>query len=678
MLFRAAHLMALLSVFAVASASAAYAAKAKPPCPDDGRNRKFCTKEIRIWNNTPGTIYVILQGSIQKTDALNCPLSSGPDGGGDVWLQAALGDTTRCFRVRHDYYVYVNPRTGIPPNSFVSLNVPWWSKRAPPDSGDAYIDWWRGGRVVIFDDKNALNDSYSKLNGKPEVVMASGSPTVTCRRVANNACNARQLQIFEVTPEAAIAAHTPFQLNEFTFADVKIVSPDGKSGGEFIGFNQNYNVSNVDQVYLPIAIEPVREPADIGYMGTIMSVDKFRKQLEAFTGADVNPANPAKWPIYNNPTIKGKPLYPNAGIRVPSTLAVFNYYMNPSTFRVGNQDVPEIIPAKPPQLVQDIMDQWTACTTTGRRCPQSKIYQEINAVFAQSYAFYIAHCNPPDFLKPVAGTNPPAPTLFAYLRFVHGWVPFNTGCAVPELPTADQPPAGSRAPVDYIKVQYNYEIPALNPNQWFNPYTQFIHGDVRQGGLSASAYAFSIDDHASFQNNSGGSLSGGLIIAVGGDNGLQNKTQMPPPVPPVYKYFTFTVALGAPPKVNPVLWDKYGICNDNATTKFPPVPPGFSYNIGVDPSEIDISLTNPCLITLTDTNNRKYQFNVLKAGVPPKPIWPDFAPLQGFDPKVLDCPAGKGIVPPGDWCVFTNETSKAGIRPEPPQYSLSTRQPIQN
>jgi hypothetical protein len=616
----------------------------------------------------------VLQGTNQNTDALNC--SRATKGGGDVWLQAAFGDSSKCYKVSHDYYVFVNPRGGIPPNKFVSVTVPWWSKRAPNTSNDVYIDWWRGGRVVIYDDQRALNDSYAKLRNNPQVQLAAGSPKVSCnRKMADNACQG--LAVFQVTPAAAIAAHTPFQLNEYTFADVSPLKNNGTEGGEFVGFNQNYNVSNVDQVYLPIAIEPVREPANIGYMGTTMSVDKFRKQLQAFTGADVNPTNPTKWPIYNNPLNRGQPLYPNAGIRVPSTLAVFNYYMNPSSFRVGARDEPEIIPAKPPKLIQDISDQWTACTTTGKGCPQSKIYQEIDTVFADSYAYYIAHCTPPDYLKPVKGTNPPAPTLDAYLRFVHGWVPFNVGCGVPDLPTADQPPAGSRAPVDYIKVQYNFEVPALDPPQWFNPYTQFIHGDVAQGGLAASAYAFSIDDHASFQNNSGGSLPGGLIIAVGGDNGLPNKTQMPPPIPPVYKYFTFTVALGAPPKLNAVLWDKYGICNDNAPTRFPPVEPGFSYNLGVDPSVADISFEHPCTITLTDTNNNKYQFNVLKAKVPPEPIWPPFTPPQGFDPNVVNCPAGKGLVPPEQWCNFMNETSKPAAPPDPPQYSLSTRQPLQ-
>jgi hypothetical protein len=57
------------------------------------------------------------------------------------------------------------------------------------------------------------------------------------------------------------------------------------------------------------------------------------------------------------------------------------------------------------------------------------------------------------------GTNPPAPTYAAYLRFVYGWVPFNvaaanTSCSVPDLPTIS---ALSRAPIDCINLQYNFQ-----------------------------------------------------------------------------------------------------------------------------------------------------------------------------------------------------------------------------
>jgi hypothetical protein len=295
-IFRASGLAAFLFILVACYAGKAEAAP--PPCPDNGRKLQAdCTKEIQIWNNTGRTIYAILQASIQTTDALKCPKAT--KGGGDVWLQAALGNTTSCHKVNHDYYAYINPTTGIPHEGFAALSVPWWSKRLP-DAPDLYIDWWRGARIVIFDDQTALDDSYSLLKNTGQVKTAPGSPVVSCTNLANNECLPAHLQIFQVFPKAEIATKTPFQLNEFTFADVSAVTDNGNAGGKFIDFNQNYNVSNVDQVYLPIAIEPVRQPADIGYLGTTSSVTDFRIALGKFTGADKNPTTP---PIGRSTTI---------------------------------------------------------------------------------------------------------------------------------------------------------------------------------------------------------------------------------------------------------------------------------------------------------------------------------------------------------------------------------------
>jgi hypothetical protein len=266
------------------------------------------------------------------------------------------------------------------------------------------------------------------------------------------------------------------------------------------------------------------------------------------------------------------------------------------------------------------------------------------------------------------------------LTFIYGWVPFNVNCGNKELPVVDDPPPDSRSVIDYFQMQYNYQdLPGKKP-QWFNPYTQFIHADVANGGLAASAYAFSIDDHASFLSNSGGSLPGGLIFAVGGPNGLVNGRPHAPPVPQFYKWYDFSIGLGSPGKKGP-FWERYGICSNRADTPFPAENKG-GVVVGIDPALTEY----PCLITLQDTNKRKYQLKIRRATppgttLPQVPIWPKFepGPNRNYDTRVVQCPDKDGFVPPGQWCSGVNEVSRPANDPNQPGfYTIGTPPPLSN
>lgn len=661
-------------------------------CADDGGTLpKECTKEIRVYNNTARKIWVVLQASIQLTDAISCPRGE-PGTGGDVWLQAALGNYDDCLAVKSNYYAFVNGPAGIGKDGFASIDVPWWSKRQVSAKGDRYIDWWRGARVIIFDDRTAFNEIYNALKNNPTVPLVAGSPKPGCDSgMKNNECT--DVSIFEVTPEAEIAPHLPFQLNEFTFADVCRALPNGTfilpcgddHPGGFIDFNQNYNVSNVDQVYLPLAMEPVRKPANVGYMGSTMTVKKFRNKLTKFTNADKKPNNP-DWPIYNNPEKKnGKKFYPNAGIRVPSAQSVLAYYMNPTNFPDGS--TPTIIPKKRPDFTNDMISQWNDCTSANPdscKKSQAELYKSVDVVFEANYKKYIDTCpadRVPDFLKPVG--NGKQPKITTYLTFIYGWVPFNVSCGNEELPVASTPPPASRALLNYFEMQYNFE--ALNKQaNWFNPYTHLVHADAKDGGLEASAYAFSIDDHASFLSNNGGTTPGGLIFAVGGPEGLANGKQHAPPVPSVYRWYDFSVGLGAPDKNGPY-WKKYGICSEKADTPFPTEEKG-GFVFGIDPARTKINANNPCPITLMDTAGRKYQFIIKSAQapgstLPQKPIWPAYTPPPGlqYNPDVLECPTKSGFVPPDEWCGYTVQLANANpnaLTNPLRQFEIAVRSPL--
>lgn len=672
------------AAFLVLGCASGKAQSIEPPnCPTDSK----CYKEIRIINNTGGTIYPVIQGSIQKNAAINCKE-------GDTWLQRALKNEAECFIVKNDYYVYVNPVRGILKGETAAVSVPWWSKLAVDrDPGaDKYADWWRAGRIYIFDDQTALNESYkvnSSRQGKP-ALFAPGSPLVTCKTQTSftNVCSAAELKIFRVVPQvlgSAIQSQSPNQLNEWTFADVGPLA----SGAKLTSLNLNYNVSNVDQLYLPVAMEPIKENYDVGYMGTLMRVEEFRKRLIAFTGANADQTNATKWPIYNNPIVDQgtkKRRYPNAGIRVPSTLAAFNYYMAPA-YIDGNLNLPEIIPlpnpyerVRLPTHIRAIMINWLNCTHAPfTNCPLHDWYAPIRQVFDQSYATYLQKCwgngQGPSYMGPVGATR--LPKLETYMRFVHGWVPFRvdkiagqgacTNLDVPDLPQTNEPPSKlGYAPVNYMKLQYDFEQFKTTGLQQFNVYTQLIHGPLASGFLEASAYAFSIDDHESFQNHPGT----GLIFAIGGGEGLPNKNKVPPAVPQYYEWYTAGVSL-APDITKVNGWKSYGICSDVTDRDFANPDPG---TIGLNPR----TTPQPCTITLRDRKNNIYQVKILKfnaTGPLPFQIWPEFKPTgaKPNDPTVVACPLNDV------WCkVGINEIA---LRSDPnklnkaPTFILATQPP---
>jgi hypothetical protein len=108
--------------------------------------------------------------------------------------------------------VYINPVHGIPPGGAVSVTVPWYTQlNASANNVDQYADWWNGGRIILFDNLTALTDEYAIDKANP-LSVASGSPVVSCP-----ACE-QPLTIYSDT--VAYPENVPFQLLEYTFADV--------------------------------------------------------------------------------------------------------------------------------------------------------------------------------------------------------------------------------------------------------------------------------------------------------------------------------------------------------------------------------------------------------------------------------------------------------------------------
>ncbi|MGD9508294.1 MAG: hypothetical protein AB7X49_07050, partial [Geminicoccaceae bacterium] len=118
------------------------------------------TKTITFHNNSPDhTLYPVIQA----------PIMSGANVR-DLWLQAQfqVADVkTQIFNTTLLYRIFVNRAAGVPPNSSVTLTLPFYTQLLPADASnlgkvnDQFIDWWNAMRVFVFDGKEAADAAYA-------------------------------------------------------------------------------------------------------------------------------------------------------------------------------------------------------------------------------------------------------------------------------------------------------------------------------------------------------------------------------------------------------------------------------------------------------------------------------------------------------------------------------------
>ena len=436
-------------------------------------------KTIAIYNNSNEIIYPVLETPII---------------GVDLWLQAEFATTNTAqdlYPHTEIYRVYINPSGGVAPNSSVTINVPFYSQlvsNPSPSLNNQYINWWNGGRIYIYDDPAALTAAYNQDKSN---LVSPVTPGVSCQ---SSSCE--PLNIFSST--AGLPLNDPYQLTEYTFANINTQTVPYQISLN----NVDYDISYVDHVYLPVAIEPYGNSA-VGYTGTVRDITSFRNILNQF-------AMNTGWPQYVQ-----TPPYPN--VRLPGTYNLF----------IGVDITPQNSTAQ-----QNMESLWTNCTSN------SVICQNINIVanlFKENYNSYLNF--------PCSSHLPLTEILM--LQHVYGWVPFNEcpsggiNNALYNTPGADY----NQAVTAYQALQYSYLTDPSNP---FNPYVELIHG---KNYLNMNAYAYSIDDAVGNINTEGS----GIIIAIGGDTGLPN--------PNPYQNAPTTainINLGAPKSSGPS-WSSYDI-----------------------------------------------------------------------------------------------------------------------
>ncbi len=441
-------------------------------------------KTIKIFNNTNEQLYPVLETNLTPADE---------------WLQGVF----RATDIKRDTYahtqlyrVYIRPIAGIAPGESAVIKVPFYSDLvANPKANkpDQYIDWWNGTRVYLYDDAAAVAKQFDKDKRNPITPL---TPSISCG--ANSTCGA--LTVYSPKGnQVGLPVNDPTQLMEFTFADV--VTGQGVPF-KYDPTHVDYDISYVDQIYLPLAIEPLNNK-DVGYIGTVQDVKPFRVVLDKFLTATPG------WPTY-----VGTPPYPSP--RIPGAYNVF----------IGGTDI-----SKPGETVDQMVAKWRSCTKPGNGEKACAPYQEIDAFFQDNYDRYTKlTCNP---------HLPLTETLL--IQHVYGWVPFNENCVGGAAANALKDTPGFKKTIEtYVALQY--EPPGV-----FNPYVPLVHD---KNYLGMNAYAFSIDDAVGNMNEVGD----GLLIAVGGKKGLDNGK-------PFDRDKLINVNLGAPLAGDPK-WKAFGVCTN--------------------------------------------------------------------------------------------------------------------
>jgi hypothetical protein len=183
-----------------------------------------------------------------------------------------------------------------------------FSQAAAGTYKDSLIDWWNGGRVAIYDTlgKDAITTNYNNdvtnNNFIDPTTLPNGNQFVEC---AEGDCG--EVKMFGGV--GGLPGGDPTQLTEMTFGSALTDAVTYKDiPFEWIPGDVGYNVSAVDSVYMPVAMEPLNNPL-IPYIGSVKPPADIRKILTQWV------KDHPGWPVY-----KG---FPADHPRIPEAHTVF-------------------------------------------------------------------------------------------------------------------------------------------------------------------------------------------------------------------------------------------------------------------------------------------------------------------------------------------------------------------
>ena len=481
---------------------------------------------------------------------------------------------------------------------------------------DQYINWWRALRVYVYDDPGAIAHAYDSDTNPQNATPISPPGTIP-------SCPACALPLVVYRSQTGGDGHgvslppvDPSQLLEFTFALVLEAPQPLSINYAFV----DYDISSVDQVYLPVAMDPINNPY-IGYIGSVLARGSVQPP-QGFAGRLAQFQSDFGWPKYKWPDYVTN----QGNLRLPGTFNVMNEIANPGSPPPFVPDGPAL---KQLPVIQAMETLWNTCCGAGwpgspATCtppspstPTCDKMAQVAHLFEQNYARYQQLCATPTGLS-----------RDHMLANIYGWVPF-ISCPEGDVDNQLQNTPGygedgyAAVANAYVDLQY-HSPPTPTTYGDFNRYVQLIH-DVKY--LRVGEYAFSIDDAAGNMLEVGE----GLNIAIGGPTGLGN----PNPYDP-WRYFLFVVG-DAPESLS---WTKYRICTQSDPATCPSTSPDRNFEVsGTNAGLISYAgikigaVPCPCVIVLQDSGGTIYRVAVKNLPAPP-PTHP--INQQGDPPTALD------------------------------------------
>jgi hypothetical protein len=535
-------------------------------------------KKIKIYNNSDVTLYPVINvGGTPQDEWLM------------AWFQVGKDNPTdaRRYPRKKVARAYVCETVGLDPHTWVEVTLPLYSRMVAAPKGlaeDEYLNWWNGGRVLFYDDAAQIRDNYAKDSaGEIRAPLPfDPGPTITGGTAK---CPTTTLKLF--WSNEGLPPEDRSQLMEYTFADA--ITAKGLPY-ELKDTNVGYNISSVDQVYLPVAMQPLIDQNTIGYIGTTISLTDFRTKMKTFL------ADFPGWPVYNykaNPNIVPPPADKP---RIPGGATVFfdGYTIDPTIPYNGVLSPQPPIPGGATEKLVALFDNCASASPTHAICTA---YTPIIRLFQKNLAGWKAMAQAGQCVAP-KDFFPDSKVLM--LRKIYGWVPYNEGCSCPHAKPGEKcnandlvTTAGSQA--EFTRLQKSY-ITQLQDGRYtspasydFNPYVKLIHEAKGTGParyLDMAAYAYSVDDAIGFQSYP----ADGLIITLAGCFGLS-------PCEKLDKTKRVIVTMGLP-RVGVTYWGTNTRCTPQFTKNFDPKFPTVEFY----PTKY------PCPFTATDLRGRKYEF----------------------------------------------------------------------